>query len=59
MRKTAFRSMAAMAALICVAVPAAAAVDGVGDSGFQVTQTAHVAASPDKVYDALIVPSRW
>jgi uncharacterized protein YndB with AHSA1/START domain len=36
-----------------------AAVDHVGDAGFSVTEVAHIAASPDQVYAALVMPSHW
>lgn len=39
--------------------PAPAVVDGTGPSGFQVTESAHIAATPDQVYAAFIQPSRW
>jgi len=42
-----------------LAAGAHAAVDGAGASGFSVSEAAHIAAAPDKVYAALIVPSRW
>jgi hypothetical protein len=38
---------------------ARATVDSAGESGFQVKETAHVAAGPGAVYAVLIVPSRW
>ena len=38
---------------------ALAAVDGSGASGFQVSESAHFAASPDLAYSAFIQPSRW
>jgi uncharacterized protein YndB with AHSA1/START domain len=50
---------AALGILLSAPLPAAAAVDGAGDSGFSVTETAHIAASPDQVYATLIVPSKW
>ncbi len=59
MKGNTFLANAALAAMFCGALPAAAAVDGFGDSGFSVTETAHVAASPDQVYAALIVPAKW
>ncbi len=46
-------------ALAAFAAPAVAAVNGVGDSGFSVTESAHIAAPPSQVYAALIQPGRW
>ena len=37
----------------------AAEVLGVAGNGFEVRETAHTAASPDKVYAALLLPARW
>jgi uncharacterized protein YndB with AHSA1/START domain len=36
-----------------------AAIDNVGAAGFSLAETAHIAATPDQVYAALVVPSRW
>lgn len=38
---------------------AAAEVASVANNGFEIRETAHVAASPDKVYAELLQPSRW
>ena len=38
---------------------AVAAVDDVGRNGFQVTEHVQIAASPDRVYAALIHPAHW
>jgi uncharacterized protein YndB with AHSA1/START domain len=40
-------------------LPVAAAVVSVAPNGCTVRQTAHLAASPQQVYDALIVPAKW
>jgi uncharacterized protein YndB with AHSA1/START domain len=40
-------------------LPAAAAVVSVAPNGCTVRQTVHLAASPQQVYDALIVPAKW
>jgi hypothetical protein len=42
-----------------IAAPAAAEVVGVGANGFEIRESVHVAASPDKAYAALLMPSRW
>ena len=42
-----------------LAFPCHAAVDSAAANGFSVTETAHIAAAPDKVYAALITPARW
>ncbi len=39
--------------------PAAAEVLGAAANGFEVRETAHVAAAPDKAYAALLLPGRW
>jgi uncharacterized protein YndB with AHSA1/START domain len=44
--------------LVC-AGGARAEIVGAGANGFEVKETAHIAAPPDKVYAALITPSRW
>jgi uncharacterized protein YndB with AHSA1/START domain len=41
------------------ALPARATVSDYTPSGFAIEITAHIAASPDKVYAALVVPARW
>jgi uncharacterized protein YndB with AHSA1/START domain len=53
-------------ALLCAAVlvcsggtRAAAEVVSVGANGFEIRETVHVAASPDKAYAALLTPARW
>ena len=38
---------------------AGAEVVSVAGNGFEVRETAHVAASPDKVYAALLLPAHW
>jgi uncharacterized protein YndB with AHSA1/START domain len=38
---------------------AAAEVVAVGPSGFSISETAHIAAPPDKVYGAIVTPSNW
>lgn len=38
---------------------AAAEVVAVGTGGFALSETAHIAAPPDKVYAAIIAPSHW
>jgi len=39
--------------------PATAEVVSAGGNGFEIRETAHTAASADKVYAALLVPSHW
>jgi uncharacterized protein YndB with AHSA1/START domain len=41
------------------AVRAAAEVTSVASTGFEVRETVHVAAAPDKAYAALLLPARW
>jgi hypothetical protein len=51
---------AAAITLACMAAERAAAeVVSIGSTGFEVRETAHTAASPDKVYAALLLPARW
>jgi uncharacterized protein YndB with AHSA1/START domain len=50
---------AALAAAVSMARPAAAEVITAGQSGFEVRETVHVAAAPDKAYAALLQPARW
>ena len=38
---------------------AKAEVVSVGGNGFEIRETAHTAASPDKVYAALLLPAHW
>jgi uncharacterized protein YndB with AHSA1/START domain len=40
-------------------LPAAAEVTGVAAGGFEVRESVRIAASPDKVYAALLLPARW
>jgi uncharacterized protein YndB with AHSA1/START domain len=51
-------AIAASMALI-FSTSAKAEVVSVAANGFQVKQTAHIAANPDKVYAALVKPSQW
>ena len=46
-------------AALLLAQSASAEVLGVGSNGFEVRETVHVAAAPDKAYAALLQPSRW
>ncbi len=48
---------AAMAAL--AAGRAEAAIEGPSPTGFTAVETAHIAASPDRVFTVLIQPARW
>ena len=50
-------ALGAMAAL--AGSPALGAVTASGPAGFTVTETAHIAAAPDKVFATLITPARW
>ncbi|MGD0191073.1 MAG: SRPBCC domain-containing protein [Rhizomicrobium sp.] len=53
------RMTAALGALALAGAGASAAVDHVGEAGFAISETAHVAAPPERVYATLITPSRW
>jgi uncharacterized protein YndB with AHSA1/START domain len=46
-------------AIALLAAPAHGSVDDVGATGFAVTETAQIGAPPDRVYEAMIEPSRW
>jgi hypothetical protein len=50
---------AALIATLLSPAPAAADVISVAANGFEVRETVHVAASPDKAYAALLLPARW
>ena len=54
-----FHIAAGLIVALLLSRPACAAVDGVGDNGFALTEAVHVAAPPAKVYDAFVVPSHW
>jgi len=45
--------------ILVIAGYASAEVSNVSGNGFEVKQTAHVAAAPDKAFAALLRPSRW
>lgn len=49
------------AAIACTSIcfEAAAEVSSAAANGFDVRETAHIAAPPDKVFAALLVPARW
>jgi hypothetical protein len=53
------RAIIVLGACVAAGAGASAAVDHVGEAGFSVTETAHIAATPDQVYAALIMPSHW
>jgi uncharacterized protein YndB with AHSA1/START domain len=55
MRRVSF----AITLLLVAAIPAAATVVDVASNGFTVQVSARIAASPDKVYSALIKPAHW
>jgi uncharacterized protein YndB with AHSA1/START domain len=46
-------------ALLAYATPAAAEVTGQNQNGFATAGTVAIAASPQRVWDALVKPSRW
>lgn len=50
---------AAFAAALVFGCNAHGAVLSAGAGGFEVSESAHIAASPDKVYQAITTPSRW
>ena len=54
-----FLRFAALAATVSFAGTANAAVVDNTPTGFQLEQTVHIAAPPDAVYAALIVPAKW
>jgi uncharacterized protein YndB with AHSA1/START domain len=52
--------VAAAAALVALGGQRAAAeVVSVAGNGFELRETAHMAASPEKVYAAMLMPARW
>jgi uncharacterized protein YndB with AHSA1/START domain len=50
---------AAVFALASMTERGSADVASVANNGFEIHETAHAAASPDKVYAALLQPARW
>jgi uncharacterized protein YndB with AHSA1/START domain len=48
-----------LAAAVSCGRPVGAEVVSVGASGFEIRETVHVAAAPDKAYAALLQPARW
>ena len=59
MRLWQFAAGAAFACAVIAAEKASAEILDAAPNGFTVRETAHVAASPDKVYAALIQPALW
>ena len=57
--KTSIAIVGGLALAASMAVSVQAAVTDLAPGGYEVTETAHIAAPPDKVYAALIVPSHW
>jgi uncharacterized protein YndB with AHSA1/START domain len=54
------RNLAARILLpLLVALPARAAVTDSATNGFSVVEIAHISATPEKIYAALVTPSRW
>lgn len=45
--------------IFALSTPVAAAVVSAGQAGFEIKDTAHVAAKPSAVYAALVKPGRW
>ena len=50
---------AALTVAVSIGRPAAAEVISAGQNGFEIRETVHVAAAPDKAYAALLQPARW
>jgi uncharacterized protein YndB with AHSA1/START domain len=57
-RRTMMRMLFAILALTSAA-PASAAVIDAGATGMEVKHTLHIAASPQKVWEALLQPAKW
>lgn len=55
----AFHVLAGLALAWALVCPTHAAVNDAAANGFSVTETVHIAATPDKVYAALIAPAKW
>jgi hypothetical protein len=51
--------VAAAALAMSAAGPVAAEVISVAGNGFELRETAHIAAAPDQVYAALLLPANW
>jgi uncharacterized protein YndB with AHSA1/START domain len=56
-RKT--HAVAGFLVALLVTLPARAAVNDSTADGFSVVEKTHIAAPPDKVYDALVTPAHW
>jgi uncharacterized protein YndB with AHSA1/START domain len=54
-----FHAAAGMLIATALSCPAHAAVNDAAANGFSVSETVHLAASPAKVYEALIAPQNW
>ena len=50
---------AVLTAALSIGRPAAAEVVSAGQNGFEIRETVHVAAAPEKAYAALLQPARW
>jgi uncharacterized protein YndB with AHSA1/START domain len=58
-REKLFEIAGPVLAIALLAAPAQGSVDDVGATGFAITETANIAAPPDRVYAVMIEPSRW
>jgi uncharacterized protein YndB with AHSA1/START domain len=58
-KTTIYTACLAMAVLPLVAAPSHGSVSDVAANGFTLKIETHIAASPDKVYAAIIEPARW
>ncbi len=52
-------AVAAIGLALMLAAPVSAAVTSASPSGFELKQVVHIAASPARVYAALIQPAKW
>jgi uncharacterized protein YndB with AHSA1/START domain len=50
---------AALTAAVSIGRPAVAEVISAGQNGFEIRETVHVAAAPDKAFAALLQPAQW
>jgi uncharacterized protein YndB with AHSA1/START domain len=59
MMRMLFTVLALASLAFASAAPASAAVIDAGATGMEVKHTVHIAASPQKVWEALLLPAKW
>lgn len=59
MKRTSSIVLGVSLACVLIAASARGSVDSVGENGFVLAEATHVSATPEKVYEAFLTPSRW